>query len=153
MGEIPIDVWITRCRRRAKCKYCEQTIHNGEFMVVTQTWIGRKKSEDSSSRRFRMRRYYHAINPYCWIDQGIQAVEKKPKIETRGRKSLAMSHEEQEARNKILRRRAAVVHRITLEVEKPVEKQRIDRIITLGGQLESLKEEITAYGGVPKSWE
>lgn len=148
-----MDVWITRCRRKAKCKYCEQTINNGEFMVVTQTWVGKSKSVDPNSRRFRIRRYYHARDPYCWIDQGIQAVEKRPKIETRGRKSLAMSHEEQTARNKILRRRAAVVHRITLEVEKPVGKQRIDRIITLGGQLGSLKEEIAIYGGVPKSWE
>lgn len=107
----------------------------------------RQKGEPASRWAFTIR-----FHPECWIEQGLAALKEKPVVETRGRKKAPMSDEVRTARVRVLMRRAAVVQRIKLEMERSDGEISMDRIIKYGGQLNQLKEEIAPLGGVPKSW-
>lgn len=96
------------------------------------------------------RRSFHT---QCWIDQAVVEIEKRPVIETRGRKQLAMTDESRAARIAIMRRRGSVIQRIRREMEGSNGERNIDRIIHLGGLLNKLKDEIEIHGGVPESWD
>lgn len=140
-----MDVWMSRCRKRAKCRHCPEMITKGQYMVVGKLW----KRRDGVARIWTIYLRWH---PQCWIDQAVQKLEKLPVIETRGRRKSELSDEARAARVKILMRRTAVVQRIRIEMSKPQEEQSIDRIIHLGDMLNGLKDEIELVGGVPKSW-
>lgn len=93
--------------------------------------------------------HFHAKNPYCWIDQGILEVGRRPYSEHRGRKAQDISDADREQRVKILRRRGSVLQRISKEMLGQV---RVEKIVHLAGMLEALEQEIQKCGGVPKSW-
>jgi len=86
--------------------------------------------------------YWH---PNCWVEQGIAEMEKRPVIESRGRKSLPITNEQQEKRLGVLKRRGSVIQRLKRETD-PV------KTLHLGEMLEDLKEEIKPLGGVPIGW-
>ena len=140
-----MDVWLTKCRKTAKCYHCEKPIENNDYMVVCKYW--RKRDGNAVNWPFKMR--FHAN---CWIERGIQHIENNPRVETRGRKRQPMTDETRVNRLKIMRRRAAVVQRIKLERVKVAESQNVDRIIHLGAMLAELRSEIEVYGGAPKDW-
>lgn len=139
-----LSVWLRKTRKQGTCVYCDKPILNGEYQVVCQHYMKLR-----SGKTWWKRRSFH---PQCWIDQGIAEIESRPVIETRGRKKLSMSDGDRTARMAIMRRRGAAIQRIRLEVKKPKGEQSIDRLIHLGGMLNSLKAEILPYGGEPKSW-
>lgn len=128
-----MDIWITRCRKTARCKYCEKPILVSEPIVKGRLWRRKK---------WTLNFYWH---PDCWVEQGIAEMEKRPVIETRGRKSLPLTAEIQEKRICLLKRRASVIQRLKRETD-PV------KVLHLGEMLEDLKEEIKPLGGVPKTW-
>ena len=118
-------------------------------MVVGKVWRNREGQVGFGyAKRWTIKLHWHTK---CWIKQAIDALKKRPVIETRGRVKLEISKEQSAARVKILRRHAAVVQRIRIEMSKG-EKQNIDRIIRLGSSINKLKEEIEPFGGVPKNW-
>lgn len=56
------------------------------------------------------------------------------------------------ARHKILLRRAAVIQRLNKEAKNNTLFEHVDNVIHLGAMLESLKQEISQFGGAPKGW-
>ena len=140
-----LSVWIRKTRRQGTCVCgCGEKILNGEYQVVCQHYMKLRSGKTWWKRRI--------FKPQHWIDQAIAELEKRPVVETRGRKKLPMTDDSRAARTAILRRRGSVLQRIRREVEGPKEEQDIDNIVHLGGMLNKLKEEIEPYGGVPKSW-
>lgn len=132
---------MRRTRRRIVCRYCEKEILVGEYQVVCQHYMKLK-----TGKVWWFRRSFH---PQCWIDQAIADLEKRPVVETRGRKKMVLADADKSARTAILRRRASVIQRIKRAVG---ENQNTDKIIHLGEMLNKLKEEIELVGGVPESW-
>ena len=132
---------------KAKCKYCGDYLVKGDYQIVCQVWS--KKTHYPRRWKFLLR--YH---DYCWILQAKTALSMRPpKPETRGRKRMIIADGDKLARFKIMSRRAAVVQRIKSEISKPMDSKATANMIHFGEMLESLRHEIMAYGGVPKSWE
>lgn len=139
-----MHVWISKTRQRGKCAFCPYEIEKGSYSVVCRSY----KSRGEGKAKWTFQKRYHT---QCWIDQGIQALESRPFVENRGRPRVA-SDEVTTQRQKILRRRAAVLQRIRKEMAKPTGDRSMDRIVHLGEMLNSLREEIEPLGGVPESW-
>jgi len=139
-----VHVWISRTRQKGKCAFCPNEITKGGYSVVCRSY----KYRGEGKAKWTFQRRFH---PQCWIDQGIQELESRGFSETRGRPRLA-SDEVTEKRQKILRRRAAVLQRIRKEMARPAKERSMDRIVHLGEMLNSLAEEIEPLGGVPESW-
>jgi hypothetical protein len=139
-----MDIWITKCRKRAKCNYCPDYIENGEYMVVGKLWL----NSEGKPMKWSVKLHWH---PKCWIAQAIEKLEKNPKPETRGRSKPTLPPDQLAARVKILRRRAAVVQRIKVEMARGKDTD-FNKIVHLGDLLNNLKDEIKPIGGAPKSW-
>ena len=138
-----MNVWITRVKRRAKCKYeaCEKSILVDEFMVVCSYFMNAK------GKRWLMKMYFH---PQCWITRAIEELKTRVTVETRGRKRAVLSDKKRSMRVKILMRRASVNQRIGMEMSKSsVNTEKVGRLVD---KLDALAIEIKPYGGVPKSW-
>ena len=136
-----MDVWMSVCRKRAKCKYCPGYIENGDYMVVGKVW----RNREGEARRWAIKLHWHVD---CWVEQGKRSLDLQPKPETRGRKKLAMSDDNKSKRVKILMRRAAILQRM----KAATDEGNVDKLIYLGGLMNKLKEEIQEYGGIPASW-
>lgn len=153
-----IDIWLDRCNRTIECSYCGEDIVNGDIEVFGRYWQRRTK-EGGSTVRWVKTFHWHAQKMIenqqvqcCWLKQALESLALHPHIETRGRRSMVLPVEQKAARLKILQKRARIIQVIVEETGKPVHLQSIDRIIRLGSQLESLKEQIAPLGGVPKTW-
>lgn len=143
-----MDVWIARCSRRTKCRYCPEPITNGEFMVVC-SMFKKRGGDGEQQRHYTYKFYYHTD---CWLAYGKQCVEKKElqKVETRGRPALALSADDKRARRLLILRRNRIVQLLREEISK--DEPNYSRIERLGGQLENIAADIEPLGGVPKSW-
>jgi len=141
-----MNVWIKQTRKRVKCRHCEQFIEVGEFQVVCQYFMKLKYSE----RTWTKVMHFHAKEPYCWVDRAVTELGMKPYTEARGRKPDALNDADRFERQKILRRRASVMQRISEEMRVLM---RPEKLIHLVDMLETMKNEIKRHGGVPKSWE
>ena len=139
-----MNVWISKTKQRGRCSFCQKDIGKGEYSVVCSHYLDRGENK----RKWLMRRRFH---PQCWIDQGIAELESRPVIENRGRPRVASDVVTIE-RQKILRRRAAVLQRIRKEMSRSPEDRSMDRIMHLGEMLNNLAVEIEPLGGVPESW-
>jgi len=119
-------------------------------MVICRYYKRTKKEVGGKDQNWRFTLRFH---PQCWIDQGVAALKQRGEVvETRGRNRLVLTDNDSLTRLKILRRRAAVMQRLRIEVAKPDGERNIDRVIHFGSMLNKLKEEIESLGGVPKSW-
>lgn len=143
-----MNVWMKVCRQKTNCNYCPNPILKGEYMVVCK-WFKRTKDKAGTPQTWSFFKRFH---PQCWIDQAVVELEKRPIVETRGRKKLEVTDDTRIARFAILRRRASIIQRIRRETKKPSEEQSIDRLVHLGSMLNDLKVEIEPYGGVPDNW-
>jgi hypothetical protein len=90
----------------------------------------------------------------CWLVKGLDDFNSRPYVEKRGRKRLLLPIDVRAKRLGLLRKRARIVQQIrTLMLDDDdIDNDSLNRCVKLGAQLESLKEEILPYGGVPKSW-
>jgi len=140
-----MNVRIKMTRKRVQCRYCHQMIETGEYQVVCTYFMQPK----ACTKKWMKEMHFHAKDPYCWVDQGVQAVSMQPHTENRGRKCLPIPDATKVIRLKIMRRRAATIQRIDIEMRG---KQRPDKLSHLTDILERLKVEIAPYGGVPVKW-
>jgi len=140
-----MNVRISINRKRAKCRHCSQMIESGEYQVVCTYYM----HPPNSGKSWLKTMYFHAKDPYCWVDRGILSVSMRPHTETRGRKAVSMPDAVKVERVKILRRRAAVMQRVDFEMRH---KRRPEKLLHLAESLEKFKQLIESYGGVPKRW-
>jgi len=140
-----MNVWIKKTRKRVPCRYCNKMIEVGEYQVVCQ-WYMKLKGGGTWVKRMS----FHAKEPNCWLDRAIAELETRVVVETRGRKRNAISDEDREVREKILRRRASVMQRINAEMNGKLRASKLEHLVDL---LEVLKVEIKPHGGVPKTWQ
>ncbi len=131
-----MNVWITICRKQSKCNWCPKPIEKTSFKVVTSYYRG----------KWLIKKNYHT---QCWIDQGVNALSRRPIIENRGTQRMDITDTSRTSRVKILRRRASVIQRIKRAV---VKEDNTKEMIHLGSLLHKLKDEIEPYGGIPESW-
>ena len=136
-----MDIWMTICRRTAKCHFCSKPIILKEPIVKGKLW--RKHGE---LQKWSYMMYWH---PYCWADEGLVAVSKmKYDPGNRGRKQLLTGYNDKIERVKILKRHARYVQKI----RESMESGNVDRVIRLYNNMEKLKAEILLYGGIPNTW-
>ena len=133
-----MNVWMSWCRKRTECRYCNQLIDTATPVVVCRSWANGKKHE--------LR--YH---PQCWLDNGIDYLRQNPYTAMpRGRKKLTMSEDDTKTRRTLLVRHAAVVQRISrVKAKYP---DRLLPIARLEKRMKELAKEIEPFGGVPKKW-
>ena len=130
-------------RKQAQCKWCEQAVEVGNPIVSVVFW--NKGNEDK--RSWNKYLYYH---PQCWVDQGLDYLNRNPYVpHVRGRKAT-LSKEDRRKRFLLVRRFNALVQRKGkikapypdhLLIEERITKQMLDIIM-----------DVTNLGGVPKSW-
>ena len=143
-----MEIWISHCKRQAKCRYCSEAILKGTPIVFGREW--RSYEKDGSTRQWVRRFYWH---PNCWLEEALAQLDKLPEAtDSMGRKPLTLSAEDKQKRFAILRKRARIAQRLHEELEVEDWQSNIDRIIALGNQVEQLKEEIEPLGGIPRSW-
>lgn len=135
---------MTWCKRKAKCRYCPESIVKGTPMVTGKLW--RKGNPDS--RKINLRFYWH---PQCWVKQGLDHLSLHPYSGgNRGRKQLKLSEEDSKLRYKLLRRYAALRQRITkLASTYP---DNIFPILRIETQMKETASQIDKVGGIPPKW-
>jgi len=133
-----MNVWMSWCKKRTECRYCNLLIDTATPIVVCRSWLNGKKHE--------MR--YH---PQCWLDNGIDYLRQNPYIAMpRGRKKLTLSVDDAKTRRVLLVRYGAVKQRIgRIRAKYP---DRLLPIARLEKRLRELVMEIEPFGGVPKKW-
>lgn len=149
-----MNVWIRKTRKRVQCRYCDKYIEVGQYQVVCQYFMKLKHSGKTWVKKM----FFHAREPNCWLDRAIAELETRQVVETRGRKRNAISDENREIREKILRRRASVMQRLRMTMElqgggEVAGKIKAGKIAHLTEMLEQFVVEIEPHGGVPKGWD
>ncbi len=146
-----MQTWIKQTRKRVRCFYCGDFIEVNEFQVVCTYLMPLHKS----SRVWTKAMHFHAKKPYCWVDRAIVELKKKPYSERRGRKADVISDVNRVLRQKILRRRASYMQRVSREMmneDGTNGRQRPSVLHHLGERIYALRAEIEPYGGIPESW-
>lgn len=132
-----MDIWMTWCRRVAKCQHCEESMRAGEYMVKGKMWINK-----GVKLRFTKTYYWH---PECWVAQG------KAKMDRDGyhsRRSLPLSEEHMRARKLLTVRWAVAKQRLG----KAIDKGDWSAIMRISEAMRRIREEIAEVGGIPKKW-
>jgi len=128
-----------------ECSSCHRFIDTGEPVIrgrvhksgKTYSFIWHVKNENGDC---------------CWVEDGLLELEKNPKVETRGRKRLAMPDTDRARRIQIQKRRANIIQKLKKATSIPAEERNYDLVVELGTELEQLKLEISSLGGVPVGW-
>jgi hypothetical protein len=154
-----MDIWIARVNKVSSkgepilCEYCHQPFSLGSYAVFGSMIVRNKDGVICWSKIL----HWHtklADGSSCYIEQGIAAAAKRPYVENRGRKRNLLSPEVRKVRLKILMRRAHLIQELSNLMEcLAVGEDVIDKVASCGEKLENLKVQISAYGGVPPSWE
>lgn len=127
------DVWMTWCRRKAKCHWCEEPITSQTPMVKVKIWRGKA-----------MWRYTMYLHPFCWTEQGMAALDREGPF--RGR--LPLSSSQKANRFRLIRN----WHNCKGRLYEAAVSGDVDEVIKLLANMEGIKQEIADYGGVPKKW-
>lgn len=140
-----MDVWITHCKRTAKCRWCEQPIIKGEPMVVGKVW----RKGNPNERKWNIKLYWH---PNCWLAQALDYLRRTPFVSAggRGRPKLKLSEEDTKTRYLLLRRKSALEQR--RRKLKCVYPDRILAEARIDARIEELAKEMEEVGGVPRKW-
>ena len=150
-----MDIWITTCRRTAKCNYCNEDITLNEPVVRGRLW--QRSNENSKPLRWVKQFRWHAKrvtdSQCCWLAQALDHLSSNPPVEHRGRKQLDLPAEVRERRLALLRQRARLVQRMKFIVLADIESRDLGKIMIIGNQIEELRAKMIEAGGVPKSWE
>ncbi len=124
-------------------------------MVFGKLWL-RRSGEGTEVLRWVKNFRWHAKrtrdDQCCWLIKGLEEFSLRPYVEKRGRKKLLLPPEIKLKRLQILRRRARLVQRLKALILDELSNADLDIFIRIGSQIESLKDEIEPYGGIPKSW-
>lgn len=140
-----MDIWISWCRRTAKCHFCELPITVATPMVKGKLW---KKVGEATSWSYRPN--WH---PQCWIEEGLVYLEQHPyQAKSTGRPKLKLSEADAEQRQTLVRRRSRLIYilREMLTNGKDFEHPSVIKILN---RLLKLRIDIELFGGAPRSWD
>ena len=143
MSTIP-NVIIRWCRKKAKCRWCEEDIEVGQPEVMVMFW----NKGNEHDRSWNKKLYYHF--PECYVSQGEDYLKRNPFVpHRRGRKST-LSQEDRRKRYLLVRRFHSLVQRKDhISVDYP------DRLIVetdILKKMTAVANEMLDVGGVPPSW-
>ena len=136
------NVTMRWCVKKSRCRWCGEPIVNGT-PVVSVFWWNKGNPE---SRRWNTLHSYH---PQCWIDQGIDYLNRNPYVPRR-RIRLTLSKEDGRRRFLLIRRFNALIQR-----RKGISCGYPDSVlldIKLTQQMVDIMLEVATVGGVPKLW-
>ena len=137
------NVTMRWCVRKSTCKWCEQPINSGTPMVAVVFW----NKGNENSRKWNAYRKYH---PQCWIDQGLDYLERNPFVLRHRDRKSPLCEEDRRKRYLLVRR----FHKAE-QTRKNCNHNYPDDILTeirLTQQMIDIMLEVVALGGVPKSW-
>ncbi len=90
------NVVMRWCKKKAKCRWCEEDIELANPMVAV---VFRNKMVESN-RSWNTYLYYH---PDCWVKQGLDYLNRNPYVEQRRRsRTLLLSEEDRIHRRKLI---------------------------------------------------
>ncbi len=143
-----LTVWVRKTRKTTKCYHCNRDVEVGTYQIVCQYYM-----KVANGKTWWKRMVFHSGyggGKNCWLDRAVAEIELHPPIETRGRKRGVISDENRVIRVKLLRRHAAVMQRLRVEMESNSVVG--VRVAHLTESLERLGQEIEQYGGKPVGW-
>lgn len=151
-----MDIWVARCNKTVKCRYCGEDITPGEAAVFGKLWRRYVSKEEGGKpltwvKNFRWHAQRKRDGQCCWLVAALEELLKRPHVETRGRKKILLDKDTRRVRNRVLRERARQVQRLK-ELTLAPGPTEIDAIVRVGRKISDLKEQIEPLGGVPKSW-
>jgi len=144
------NVTITWCRRKAKCRWCEQPIEIATPMVRVFFW----NKGNIESRKWNSQNCYH---PECWIKQGLEYLEKNPFVyhktdNTRQTKVNNSPLSEEDKRNRyLLVRRFNELAQRKNNIKTPY-PDCLPIEANIIKNMTNIMMEVAVLGGVPKSW-
>lgn len=137
------NVYMSWCKRRAKCHFCPEMVEAGTPMVNVFLW---RKGEDGV-RKWNMKFYYH---PQCWLDQGLDYLKMNPYVPYKRDRQLPLTERQQDIRRSILRRKASIEQR-----RRNLKSDYPDRILVearMDKDIAELMVKIIKVGGIPPKW-
>lgn len=137
------NVTMRWCVNHATCAHCNTYVDSGTPLVTVFFW----NRGGPDHKGYNVKKYYH---PQCWIEQGLDYLEKNPYIRPPHKKKLVLEPEQAELRYKLLRRKASIDQRLrNMDVSYP------DHLLIearLKQQVVDIMMEIAVVGGIPKKW-
>ena len=137
------NVTMRWCVKKSTCKYCDKPIDNGTPVVTVFWWY----KGDDEKRKWNMKISFH---PQCWIDQGLDYLQRNPYIPQHRVKKPTLSTEDRRKRFLLIRRFNALIQK-----RKNCNHSFPDHVITdikLTQQMIDIMLETATIGGVPKGW-
>jgi len=138
-----MDVWLTWCKKKSKCKHCQEPILAGTPVVRGKLW---RKGDQAKSWPMTFR--WH---PQCWLEQALAYLEKNPYIPPKrspGRPRIELSEEDKVKRRRLLVYRSSLCY----YQRKAAKEGNAFRVLELEVKKQELVDRIKEVGGVPKSW-
>lgn len=134
------NVTMRWCRHKATCKWCEKDIKASTPVVAVMFW----NKGNPDSRRWNTYQKYH---PQCWVEQGMDYLNRNPYVQPMGRKPKLCKEDS--------RKRFLLVRRFHALEQRRHNNKFPDNVladIRLFEQMVNIMVEVAMLGGVPKGW-
>jgi len=139
------NVTMRWCVKKSTCRWCDQSIDNGTPVVTVFFW---NKGEDSGkwNRKWNVRFSYH---PQCWVDQGLDYLNRNPYIPQHREKKPTLCEEDRRKRFLLVRK----FHKAEqMRKNSGSYPDNLLAEVRLTEQMIGIMLEVAVLGGVPKSW-
>lgn len=135
------NVTIKWCVKKSTCKWCGQSIDNGTPVVTVFFW----NKGNPDSRGWNRSYSYH---PQCWIEQGLDYLNRNPYVPQHREKKPALCEEDRRKRFLLVRR----FHKAEQMRQGGNYPDNVLAEARLTQQMIDIMLEVATIGGVPKSW-
>jgi len=137
------NVTMRWCRKQATCRWCNKPIEIGTPIVAVLFW----NKGNPDSRRWNVQICYH---PQCWVDQGLDYLNRNPFVPHRRGVKSKLSEEDRKKRYLLVRRFHALEQRKKNSKLDYPDNLLMDSRLTK--QMTDIMLDMAKVGGIPKSW-
>jgi len=137
------NVTMRWCRKQATCRWCNKPIEIGTPIVAVLFW----NKGNPDSRRWNVQICYH---PQCWVDQGLDYLNRNPFVPHRRGVKSKLSEEDRKKRYLLVRRFHALEQRKKNSKLDYPDNLLMDSRLTK--QMTDIMLDMVKVGGIPKSW-